>query len=361
MKSVLICIFCLMPAFLSIGCNENASTPGYEDPTDPNLAPRVVWTWLESPRNYYRDWEKATAHTDTLPYNYYPGRLLVRFNKIMVGYTVIPNVSLTPEESGYAAINHEGSISVDGQTFEFPIYGMFKIARRYTVSVGENATDVTGLRLEAGYSKELVPEPALRVINTYPEPGDTSFYPGQSVYFYLNSSIDPRSIADNCFITPRTSGKWYQQNYYTPALYFTPDSGFRANTTYQFTLLRTLADSLDNNMQNDFTLIFRTVRFKVSHTYPYSGQPGVPTNESIFCYFTSSIDTNSVKEMVHISPDVIGTFRFPAYYPADYCYFKPSTALSPATLYTVTLAESLRSLSGDLLSSSFTFRFSTSP
>jgi hypothetical protein len=348
-----------LPILFFISCNENASNAGFEDPTDPSVEPRVVWAWLESPRYYYREWDKSEAHSDTLPFGYYPGRLLIRFNKIMIGYTVIPNASLWPKEDGFASISSSGATTFDGQTFEFPINGMFKVAKPYTIVVGKGATDVTDLKLESEYRKDIIPEPTFRVVSTYPTTNDTSFYQYQNINLYLNSCINQNSIAGNCSITPSINGNWHSSSSYQQSLYFNPESGFKSNTWYEVTVLTGFMDTAGHHLQSPFKFKFKTLPFKVNYNYPTGGQQNVNTTSGIDCNFTSHIDTLTVKEAFQISPNINGYFQFSNYYPSNYFLFRPYGGLSSNTTYTVTISTALRSLAGDSLPSPHIFSFKT--
>ncbi|MBI5021993.1 MAG: Ig-like domain-containing protein [Ignavibacteriales bacterium] len=358
MKTIIILFVSLLPLLCFWGCTD-ASSPGYEDPADPAVAPRIVWAWLDSPRHYYREWDKQSSKTDTLPIGYYPGRLMIRFNKIMVGYTVLPNVSLLPSEEGFAQLYASAGFSGDGQTFEFPINGMFKVAKPYIIVVKKEVTDVTNLKLESDYRKEIIPEPEFRIINSSPAQNDTNVYQSQSIYIFFNSCIDTNTILDNITFSPPLKGKWYQSVWSRYELSFRPDSVLKSNTVYQVTISTGLRDSDGNNLRSPFLLRFRTTPFRVSSTYPFDGQQNVYPTEWISCYFTINIDTSSVKNSFTITPSTAGTFQFSYYYPSNYFYFKPSGILLSNTTYTITLSTPLKSISADTMTSPYIFSFKT--
>jgi len=362
MKTLRPYLFCLGTILYLAGCVEGPrgpqgpTGPSGDDPTDPHIAPKVVWIWLDSPRPYgWRiDFQKQS---DSLPIGYIPGRLLIRFNKIMVSYTVIPNVTLEPCESGFACLNKWGAFSIDGQTFEFPIFQPFKVAKSYTVKVGHDATDITNRKLEMDYEKVLVPEPTLRITSLYPSQNDTNFASYNSCSFYFNSSIDSNSIAGNVSISPNVSGKWVVENYYLSSLSFIPQDGFNAKTWYTITLSTGIKDTFNNYLPSQFTLKFRTAPFNVTYTYPYDGQQGIYLSSNIEVHFSNYIDTSTVRGAFTISPMINGTFNF-----SNFSFvFDPSQNFAANTNYTVTIATSLRSKLGDPLDSPYTFSFKTSP
>ena len=359
MKTLLL-IFSLPLLFLS-SCREGprgpagSTGPPSEDPTDPNIAPRVVWVWLDSPRPYYRIWDSYSKQSDSLPMGYIPGRLLIRFNKIMVSYTVIPNVTLVPKEDGFAYLSSWGAISIDGQTFELPVYNYFKVAQAYTIKVGKEATDVTNRKLGNDYQKVLVPEPVLRIVNIYPEPNDTTISQFNNYYVYFNSPIDSNSIKNNITISPYVSGRWESYYYDMKNMVFYPDSGYKCNTWYEITFSTGLRDTFNNFLLVRSTVRFKTVPFRVSYNYPSDGQQNVSVTENISCYFSAYIDASSVRSAFSISPSMDGKFFCSSMSFA----FAPYQNLLPDTIYTVTIGTSLRSMAGDTLKTPYVFSFKT--
>ncbi|MBI4811486.1 MAG: Ig-like domain-containing protein, partial [Ignavibacteriales bacterium] len=291
----------------------------------------------------------------TLPIGYIPGRLLIRFNKIMLSYTVIPNVTLLPKEDGFAYLNTWGAISIDGQTFEFPIYNYFKVAKSYTITVGEEATDITYRKLEMAYQKVLVPEPTLRVTNTYPSPNDTMVYPSTNYYIYFNSPIDSNSVSNNINFSPNVNGKWKTDSYDRRYIFFSPEVGFKANTWYEITLSTGIKDTSNNYLPSQTTLRFKTIPFKVTYTYPQNGQQTVYTGENISVIFSGYIDTSTVSNAFSITPFVNGTFNFHE----TYFWFSKYQNFLPNTTYTVTIKSSIRSMLGDTLAAPYVFSFKT--
>ncbi len=361
MKTLL--LICFLPLLFLSSCREGPrgptgpTGPPSEDPTDPNIAPRVVWVWLDSPRPYCRYCPILDIQSDSLPIGYTPGRLLIRFNKIMVSYTVIPNVTLVPKEDGFAYLSTWGATSIDGQTFELPVYNYFKVAKSYTVTVSKEATDATDRKLGIDYQKVLVPEPVLRIINTYPEINDTSVYLTSSFNIYFNSLIDSNSLANNITITPHVNGKWKTDYYYMRDIIFYPDSGFKGNTWYEITFSTGIKDTFNNHLPSPITLRFKTVSFIVTSTYPWNGQQNVYLWENISTTFSAYIDTSSVRSAFNISPPVNGMFTY-SYYPIQFT-FDPYQYLLQDTTYTVTIGTSLRSMAGDTLKTPYVFSFKT--
>jgi hypothetical protein len=275
----------------------------------------------------------------------------------MVSYTVIPNVTLVPKEDGFAYLSSWGAISIDGQTFELPVYNYFKVAQAYTIKVGKEATDVTNRKLGNDYQKVLVPEPVLRIVNIYPEPNDTTISQFNNYYVYFNSPIDSNSIKNNITISPYVSGRWKTEYYDMRDIIFYPDSGFKGNTWYEITFSTGIKDTFNNHLPSPITLRFKTISFIVNSTYPWNGQQNVYLWENISTTFSAYIDTSSVRSAFNISPPVNGMFTY-SYYPIQFT-FDPYQYLLQYTTYTVTIGTSLRSMAGDTLKTPYVFSFKT--
>jgi hypothetical protein len=230
--------------------------------TDPTIPPRVEFVWVDSRRPYYRGivGDIVNSPNDPLP-SYIPGRLIIRFNKIMQSQTVISKVSLIPEEIGFAQIDYYGAYSIDGQTFEWPVYNYFKVAKSYTITVSKKATDFNGRNIASDYEKIVIPEPNLRVISSYPLNSDTSFY-GNSVHISFNSPIDSNSLKGSYQFTHSVPGRWAFEYYYDlrSATFFT-NTSFASNTWYELKLTSTLKDTFNNYLPAPVDIKFKTTKF----------------------------------------------------------------------------------------------------
>lgn len=352
-------ILCFIITFLFLSCKEAPQEIQGEfgdGPADPSIQPRVVGVWFDSPREYW--WWKTnlfSKQNDSLPIGYRPRRLLVRFNKIMKSYTVIPNIKLTPAEDGYARLNTREAFSIDGQTFEWPIYGNFKLGKSYTVTVKKEVTDITNLNLSQDYKHSIIPEPYLRIIYTYPADGDSNVYSGYYFYAMFNSAIDLNSLASGVQFVPPVEGRW--RSYGNNNVEFSPNLGFKGNTWYEVVFSQAVKDTFNNYLKHRFKIKFKTVPFQLSYTYPYNGEQNVNRNSSVCCNFTTSLDTSTIRQNFNITPAVSGNFN---YFSSNigYC-FSPTGGLTQNTTYTVTISTGLRSKTGDNLSSPYTFSFTT--
>lgn len=239
------------------------SNTGESELTDPSIPPRVEFVWVDSRRLYY--WpvveDIINSPHDPLP-SYIPGRLIIRFNKIMQSQTVISKVSLIPEEIGFAQIDYYGAYSIDGQTFEWPVYNYFKVAKSYTITVSKKATDFNGRNMVSDYEKIVIPEPNLRVISSYPQNSDTSFY-GNRVHISFNSPIDSNSLKGSYQFTPSVPGQWAFEYYYDlrSAAFFT-NTSFASSTWYELKLTSTLKDTFNNYLPAPVYIKFKTAKFE---------------------------------------------------------------------------------------------------
>lgn len=352
-------ILCFIFTFLFLSCKEGPQeySQNYsDDPTNPSIQPRVVGVWLDSPRPYW--WWKTGGlgkQNDSLPIGYRPGRLLVRFNKIMLSYTVIPNVNLTPEEVEFARLDTRGGFSLDGQTFEWPVSGNFKLGKSYTITVKKEVTDITNLHLSQDYKHSIIPEQFLRITYTNPTDGDSNAYIGTSFYAIFNSPIDIKSLASGVQIIPPAEGNW--ESYGNNNVQFLPHLGFKGNTWYEVVFSQAVKDTFNNYLKHRFKIKFKTVQFQLSYTYPYYGEQNVNRNSSVCCKFTTSLDTSTIRQNFNITPAVDDSyFYYP--YSSIFC-FNSIGGLAQNTTYTVTISTGLRSKTGDNLAFPYTFSFTT--
>ncbi len=324
-------------------------------PADPSIQPRVEWVWIDSHRPYWRDIFIPHKQIDSLPIGYRPGRLLVRFNKIMVSYTVIHNVTISSTEDDYPQLSTYGAYSVDGQTFEWPILGRFKVAKQYLITVNKNVRDVTNLNLSEDYKKYLVPEPKLRLIESNPTNGDSMSHYPSSLRFEFNSEIDTNSLKSSVTISPPVLGRWQVDYFPGPFVSFVPQNGFKAGIWYEITFTKSLKDINNNILPNEKNIKFKIRPFKIDYTSPSNREINVYRGTSILCNFSLPIDTSSVRQSFTISPAVSGNFY---YYRTSFLFY-PNRFLTPNTTYTVTISTSLRSKGQDQLQHPYTFSFTT--
>lgn len=355
MKSISI-FLCFIFAFLFLSCKEGPQEVQGEfgdGPADPSIQPRVVGVWFDSPRQYW--WWKTnlfSKQNDSLPIGYRPGRLLVRFNKIMKSYTVIPNITLTPVEDDYARLNTREAFSIDGQTFEFPIYGNFKIGKSYTVTVKKEVTDITTRNLYGDFQHSLLPEPYLRIINTYPSDGDSNFYPASSFSATFNSTIDINTFTAGVQFVPPVEGNWTSWGNYVN--YF-PQLGFRGNTWYEIIFSQSVKDTFNNYLKYRTKIKFKTAPFRLSHTDPFNEQQNVNRNTVVYCFFTARLDTSTIRQNFNIIPLLSGSLNIYS----SYFSFYPAGGFTSNTTYTVTISSGLRSKAGDNLAAPYVFSFKT--
>jgi hypothetical protein len=346
--------------FIFLSCQNapnGATNPTGSELTDPSIPPKVEFVWVDSPRPYYYyrlSNNISENKNDPPPPGYIPGRLLVRFNKLMVSYTVLKNVTLSPEDDGYANIDYHGAYSIDGQTFEWPVYNTFKVATKYKIKISGDAEDVNGRKLLGEYQKELIPEPVLRYISSYPADGDTSATSLEVFSIFFNSPIGVNTLPSSVTIKPSVDGFW-GPSLYSWHLYFTPTSGFKSNTWYEFLFSQSLKDTMNNYLPDPIKVKFKTPAFMVTSTSPMNGAQDVNRMDDLYCFFSYSVDTSSVRSSLSITPTTLGIFYF---FGSGFSY-SPSNNLLPNTTYTITLSANLKAKNGDVLGTPFTSQFKT--
>lgn len=344
--------FTLTLGLCVLSCNVTA--PGVEGLTDPNIRPRVIYTY--PPANTEGPYEDFS----------YPA-IEVRFNKIMNRPSVRRAVSLS-SSLGDVRADTNYVYSFGGDIFQivassnpagYPYNFHWRVAQPYSLDISSSAKDVNGNQLIPAFSMTFMPEPYFRVRTVYPQNGASDVYTYSSIYLYFNSPVDT-SVFSSIQITPAPQGRWRLDPYPDSSnVYFsyTGPGWLANNTSYTITVHTTARDKYGHQLSQQFTSSFTTQSFRVNSTYPYNGSTGVYLNNSISAYFNGAVDTGTVRTAFTISPAIPGYFTM--YDGSDYFSFTPTNGFTSSTQYNATISTALRSKGGGNLSTPFSFSFTT--
>jgi hypothetical protein len=359
----------LLVTLAVIGCNQLKGPTGPEGPqgppgtdglTDPNVQPKVIWTFPpnESEGPY------PGFFTDGISY------IRVRFNKIMDINTLIKAVTLSSPTTS-ARIDTNFIYTLDGSAFFFYVtdttypyyYGYrWKVNEQYTLTIDTTAKDINGNTLRPVFNLVFKPEPYFRVLSIYPKDGATNVNIYTSVELRFNSPVRTNIFAS--ILSNLTNGEWridpwgYHDSSY---VYFYNFSSLQYGTTYSIVVNTNARDRYDNQLGQQFSASFTTAPpppLQVTYTYPYNGQMFVSRSTSIEVDFNTSLDTSTVRNAFSINPTVAGDIYFPFWSPS-YFSFYPSSQLAANQTYAVTIDTTIRSVDGRKLSSPYTFSFTT--
>jgi hypothetical protein len=262
--------FLLLIVFLA-GCDSNAglSNNGLTTTTT-GPAPTVVWT-------------------DPLPGAVGPNIITnntvrMSFSALMDTRSVIRGVAISPLNEG-VFIDTNTVIPLDGYTFWFPLtptpawlvyatdtalnsrfptghrtlLSYYKVGQVYTITLDSLIHDIYGDYF-APASFTFTPEPGLRVMDTYPENGDTAVSPGvEYITIRFNSPIDTTSARNSFVLSPPVAGT-ANVYYSTWGLSWSPPSGVKlaSATVYTATIAASVKDVYGNVLSLPYSFSFTT-------------------------------------------------------------------------------------------------------
>ena len=283
-----------------------------------------------------------------------PGsQIQLQFNSL-VDTTIFSSITITPALAGrwrYASLNRVG---VDSSSIIYQGGGM-RPGTNYSVSVGSGARDKSGNTMPDGFASSFTTENFL-VYYTRPSDGDTTASSFASVQVVFNAEIDTGSVRGAFVINPSLEGLFGFEGS-TGSFSFSPILSFVAGTKYTVTIASSMMSKTGAPLASPYEFSFTIMPFKVLWTRPWDGMTHVSRNYPIIVETSDLLDTSSIRNAFNISPPVSGTF---SYNDQDsYFHFFPSVPMDSLSVYTVTIANTLRSKDGVILSSPYRFSFAT--
>ena len=270
----------------------------------------------------------------------------ISFNS-RIDTSIFATLQLFPSISGHWTIESDSSSA----SFQHPQQLPYNTS--IVASVNASARDIDGNQIHAPESFAFRTS-SFEVTGT--SPSLLSQYPlrlTQSVTIYFSGSIDMGTVSGAFKISPDIG--IVLQSYFG-GFTFSPSVEYAPNTTYLVSLSTALTASDGTPLASTFSVSFTTDRFRVDAASPLDGSDFVYRGASIYVYFTSVIDTGSVRGAFSITPNIAGTLNLN---PSDGFVFRPYTQFAADTTYTVRISGALRSKSGYTLGSPYTFSFRT--
>jgi hypothetical protein len=266
---------------------------------------------------------------------------------------------ITPPVSGYWRYLKTKGVSQDSTSITYGFSGSRMLtSSMYTISINDTMHDKQGHLLQGGFSSSFSTYP-FELTNTYPQDGSINVQPlNHQVYIYFNDLVDTSTIRSAFSISPNIAGSLllsYDGSY----IIFNSVSDLPVNTLFTVKIDSTLRSKSGDKLSESYSFSFTTGSFQISFTSPSNGSTGLFGNEFIRVYCNSTIDTASIRSSFNISPSLPGLFGMDS--PSTYFTFAPILPYHANTTYTVVISSSLKSLSGNALSSPYTFSFTTAP
>lgn len=226
----------------------------------------------------------------------------------------------------------------------------------YTMTVNPSARDKYGNIIGSGFTSSFSTS-ILRVSNTSPSPGNINVHPTANVSVVFNSLLDTGRVRLAFRIVPAVSGVFllYQ---FGPSFLFRPDFDFLAGTEYTVSIDTSIRSRAGGTLQSPYVFSFTTAPMSVEYTSPQNGDSSV-SRYLDYCYVTFNVrlDTSTVRSAFS-SPGINGNLSVVD--GSSHISFSPVNLPLPAnTTYTITISTALRSKSGSMLASPYSFSFTT--
>ncbi len=263
--------------------------------------------------------------------------------------TVRGGFSLTPPAPGYFIY------SLDERQFSYILQSNLSPRTVYTIRIDTTLHSKSGMKMPAPYVATFTTTDFV-VTSTYPSTGDTTVYSRSELNISFSGDIDTASVRAAFSMSPGVSGLFdFVRS--SNGFGFSPIADFVAGTTYTVTISTDLRSITGVHLSAPYTFWFKVAPFKVTGSYPQDGSTHVYRYNNISVYASDYIDTSTVRSSFSITPQTTGTLNLQP--DGSYFYFVPDTAYQPLTVYTVTIAATLKSQSGATLQSPYTFSFAT--
>jgi hypothetical protein len=287
--------------------------------------------------------------------------LQIAFNAL-VDPSIRSLVTLSPSGSGLWRYSSIGTGVYDSSIINFQNSSVFTIGKCYTISIGNNAVDKNGNLLTGGFASSFTTIP-FAVTSTSPSDGSAGVSLSLlRISVAFSDSIDTSTVPAALSITPPIAGSIsYLSN--PRVLYFNASNTLLPDTVYTVKIDTSIRSKSHSRLAQPYSFSFVTgsayagsSSFYVNSTSPGNGDTTATSGTTIWIYFNTALDTASVRNAFGIVPAVDGLISFPY---SDVLSFSPIRYLATGTLYTITLAGSIKSKSGIALGSPYTFSFST--
>jgi hypothetical protein len=180
----------------------------------------------------------------------------------------------------------------------------------------------------------------------------------------FNEEMNPTTINDATFIVTEANGTAVAGTvtYSGTTATFTPSSFLKPNTTYTGRIKTGVKDVMGNALQTDYVWTFSTgmvIVPTVITTDPANNATNVPLNKTITATFSIPMDPLTINNFTFIvnqgTNSVAGTIA----YAGSVVTFTPTIALTPNTIYTVTITNGAKNLDGTPLAANYVWNFTT--
>jgi len=205
------------------------------------------------------------------------------------------------------------------------------------------------------------------ISSVYPPDKATNVPPYRTIRIYFKDNMDKQSVIDAFSISPATEGTFTWRDYsldYSRDLEFKPTHNLLPFVTYTVTIDTLAQDAAGNHLTKPFSFSFTVSGVKVESFYPRDGQIDLSTDISIYIYFNTVMDKESVEDAFDIYPPTTGNLSFYGNGEKngtgrDRLMFKADPFLKTNTLYVISLDTTAQDTSGIPILEPLSFSFVT--
>jgi len=192
-----------------------------------------------------------------------------------------------------------------------------------------------------------------------PVNGEQNFPLTAPIEIQFSTLMDYYSVEHNFYIIPNVSGRFnWEIVSGNSKLSFYPDDQYISDFTYIMMLTTGSKTSDGDSLAFDFISYFKTEGVKITTTIPENGATFISPQSSIYVYFNSRMDRQSVEQNFLITPVKMGNFKW---FDSRRVSFQPGTYLASSTQYTIAISANARDIHNTFLPEDESFTFETEP
>ncbi len=256
----------------------------------------------------------------------------------------------------------------DDRTVAFLPDGGWQRATRYTVTLETGAAAANGTTLEAPRDFAVQAIGTLNVTTVIPAPDTTGVTADATITVAFNRPVVPLVATGELDDLPQPleiepdiagRGEWLNTSIYQ----FTPEKALAGGTTYTVRVKAGLADALGATLDEPYRWTFKTLAPEILNISPRQSEVGVLLDRTINVEFSQAMDHLSTEEafmLAHNGERVPGEITWSD--DSRRLTFTPAEHLQIESVYTISIAPTARSASGEAtLESGVTYAFTTVP
>jgi len=271
--------------------------------------------------------------------------IYISFNNSMDRESVESSFSIKPPLEGEFDWNHRRNYS-----FYFRPSSSLIPETIYTVTLTRGAQTQEGDSLSFDYSFSFTTD-RIRIESTNPQDGREGVELFQPIYLGFNTEMDQNSTQSVISIVPPLdcTYDWYSDFPYSSSRLSLRHSSapFRADTEYTVAIGKGVKDVNGFSFKEPDSIRFSTEGVHLDHTFPPNGDFNVSTRTSVYLFFNTWMDENSLRDALSFSPPIEGYFgNYYQYSWGSQLYFIPGSPLATNTKYMVKISQAAKDIYG---------------